>query len=60
MHFFKSKLFLALVCLVLAAAIAFLLLPRLYENKTEIVTILKPAYHRSWCLWSFRESRQDP
>ena len=43
MHFFKSKLFLAIICLVLAAAIAFLLLPRLYENKTQIVTILKPA-----------------
>lgn len=40
---FKSKAFLGGVCLVLAAAIAFLLLPRFYASQSATVTVVRLA-----------------
>ncbi len=38
---FKSKIFLGVVCIVLAALIAFLLLPKFYASKTETTNAVK-------------------
>lgn len=38
---FKSKIFLGIICLILAAAIAFLLLPRFYASKSNTTQAIK-------------------
>ena len=40
---FKSKAFLGVVCLLLAAAIAFFVLPRFYEAKTTTKNVVRVA-----------------
>lgn len=41
MKLLKNRIFLSALCLVLAAGISFLLLPRFYENKSATVTVLR-------------------
>lgn len=43
MKLFKNRIFLSALCLILAAGISFLLLPRFYENKSATVTVLRAA-----------------
>lgn len=43
MKFLKNRVFLSVLCLVLAAVVSFLLLPRFYENKSVTVMILRAA-----------------
>jgi len=39
----KNRIFLSILCLVLAAGVSFLLLPRFYENKSATVMVLRAA-----------------
>jgi len=39
----KNRIFLSVLCLLLAAAVSFLLLPRFYENKSATVMVLRAA-----------------
>ena len=41
MKLLKNRIFLSAICLVLAAGVSFLLLPRFYEDKTATVTVLR-------------------
>lgn len=43
MRLLKNRIFLSVLCLVLAAVVSFLLLPRFYENKSATVMILRAA-----------------
>ena len=41
MKLLKNRIFLSILCLVLAAGVSFLLLPRFYENKSATVMVLR-------------------
>lgn len=43
MKLLKSRIFLSVLCLLLAAVVSFLLLPRLYADKTATVMVLRAA-----------------
>lgn len=43
MKLLKNRIFLSVLCLLLAAAVSFLLLPRFYENKSATVIVLRAA-----------------
>ena len=43
MKFLKNRIFLSALCLLLAAGVAFFLLPRFYEDKSATVTVLRAA-----------------
>lgn len=43
MKLLKNRIFLSVLCLVLAAGVSFLLLPRFYEGKSATVTVLRAA-----------------
>lgn len=43
MKLLKNRIFLSVLCLVLAAVVSFLLLPRFYENKSVTVMVLRAA-----------------
>ena len=43
MKLLKNRIFLSVLCLVLAAGVSFLLLPRFYENKSATVMVLRAA-----------------
>lgn len=43
MELIKNRIFLSVLCLVLAAGVSFLLLPRFYEDKGATVTVLRAA-----------------
>ncbi len=43
MKLLKNRIFLSVLCLVLAAGVSFLLLPHFYENKSAIVVVLRAA-----------------
>lgn len=43
MKLLKNRIFLSVLCLVLAAAVSFLLLPQFYENKSTTVMVLRAA-----------------
>lgn len=43
MKLLKNRIFLTVLCLVLAAGVSFLLLPRFYEDKGATVTVLRAA-----------------
>lgn len=43
MKLLKNRIFLSVLCLVLAASVSFLLLPRFYESKSETVMVLRAA-----------------
>ena len=41
MKLLKNRIFLSVLCLLLAAAVSFVLLPRFYENKSATITVLR-------------------
>lgn len=43
MNFLKNRIFLSALCLLLAAGVAFFLLPRFYEDKSATTTVLRAA-----------------
>lgn len=43
MKLIKNRIFLSALCLILAAGISFILLPRFYDNKSATVTVLRAA-----------------
>lgn len=43
MKLFKNRIFLSALCLILAAIVSFLLLPRFYADKSATVTVLRAA-----------------
>ena len=43
MKILKNRIFLSAVCIILAAAISFILLPKFYEDKGVTVTVLRAA-----------------
>jgi len=43
MKLLKNRLFLSVLCIVIAAVVSFLLLPKLYENKANTVMVLRAA-----------------
>ena len=43
MKLLKNRIFLSALCLILAAGVSFLLLPRFYESKSATVTVLRAA-----------------
>lgn len=43
LKFLKNRIFLSALCLLLAAGVAFFLLPRFYEDKSATVTVLRAA-----------------
>lgn len=45
MKILKNRIFLITVCIVLAVAISFILLPKFYEDKGVTVTVLRAAQH---------------
>lgn len=47
MHFFKSKAFLAIICCILAGAVAFVWVPRQYKNRAATIYVLTAAQNIS-------------
>lgn len=43
MKLLKNRIFLSVLCIVIAAVVSFLLLPKLYENKANTVMVLRAA-----------------
>lgn len=43
MKLFRNRIFLSALCIAIAAAITFLLLPRFYESKSKTVTVLRAS-----------------
>ena len=41
LKFFKSKLFIGIICLLMAAVISFLLLPRFYESRSTVRNVIR-------------------